>query len=80
MGLREIEDLFMIKLVVHVIISVSMLLWILNKERKLRYHKLLVYLCSVSLLLSIVSSFDKTGLLQTFFYGGFILVLSSATK
>jgi hypothetical protein len=58
MGLREIEDVFMIKLAVHVIISVSMLVWIVNKERQLRYHKLLVYLCSVALLLSLVGVFD----------------------
>lgn len=58
MGLREIEDLFLIKLAIHTIISISMLVWIVNKERKLRYHKLLIYLCSVSLLLSLVDAFD----------------------
>jgi uncharacterized membrane protein len=58
MGLREIEEAFMLKLSAHAVVAITMGLWIVYHERQLRYHRLLLYLAGVSLVMSIVVSFD----------------------
>lgn len=58
MGLREIEEAFMLKQTVHGLIAVTMGLWIVYHERQLRYHRLLLYLAGVSLIMSLVRTVD----------------------
>lgn len=58
MGLREIEEAFIFKQCVHGVIAITMALWIAYHERQLRYHRLLLYLAGVSLIMSIVRAVD----------------------
>lgn len=79
MGLREVEGLFMVKQLIHMITAVALLLWLLNNEKKLRYHRLLVYLAGISLIMSLVVMFHQAAVLEIAITGGFVLVLGSAT-
>lgn len=54
MGLRDVEQLYLVKQVIHLIIGACLLVWVAKKERKTRYHQLLVYLAVVSSILCIV--------------------------
>jgi hypothetical protein len=58
MGLREIEEAFMLKQMAHGVIAITMALWIVYHERQLRYHRLLLYLAGVSLIMSVVETVD----------------------
>lgn len=54
MGLRDVEQLYLVKQVIHLIIGACILVWVAKKERKTRYHQLLIYLAVVSSVLCIV--------------------------
>lgn len=73
MGLRDLEQLFVVKLLIHLVIGVCLTIWVVKKDKKTRYHKLLLYLAIISCLLVGVG-FVEIGL-----KGGFMLLMASQT-
>ena len=58
MSLRDYEQVYIVKLLLQVIVAVCLMVWIVKKERKTRYHRLLGYLAVVSGVLCIVSLYS----------------------
>ena len=54
MGLRDLEQLYNIKLLIHMLTSICLVVWIAKKEKKIRYHQLLFYLTVLSGVLTLV--------------------------
>lgn len=77
MGLRDVEQLYLVKQVIHLIIGACILVWVAKKERKTRYHQLLIYLAVVSSVLCIVRPIDQIGCAEISLKGGFILLIAT---
>ncbi len=56
MALRDFEQLYIVKLLLHLVAALCMIVWIIKKDRKTRYHQLLGYLVAISAILCGVSN------------------------
>ena len=60
MGVRDKEIAILVKIILHMIASIGLIVWSVKKDRKTRYHKLLIYLSAVSSVFCIVTSRSST--------------------
>jgi hypothetical protein len=56
MGTKDFEQFYTIKLVIQLVISLCLIVWTVRKFPKTRYHTLVAYLASATIILSIVGA------------------------
>ena len=56
MGTKDFEQSYSIKLVIQLVISLCLIIWTVRKFPKTRYHTLVAYLASATIVLSIVEA------------------------